>query len=432
MTAQNRTRWGNRAARGLARLEPVLGRLVHEVKRRAAPPPETELGVSTFVDRLAPEWRCLPTTPRPAGDPRVLLLLPTMNRELFFGGVATALRAAGFLAEGLGRSLHIAQTLFVGDVTAGEQVTSLVSLPIPASRVTVSENHPGGPPLPFDPDDLVVTSAWFDAHAAQRLPRSGPFVYLVQDFEPCFYPSGDLYAAAEATYVESDCLTVCNTREVHDYLRSRGYPRLTSSSTWFEPAVGRPLVAAARRDRGARSRRLLFLYGRRSVPRNHFHLAISAVERAFATGLLETGAWDLVMAGEEGLPDVALRGGEVIQNLGKLGASGYERLLHDVDLALSPMGAPHPNYPTLEFASVGAAVVTTVWETKRSLQHYSPSILCVEPRVDALAAALGQCASWSRDELASRWAQGTIAGDWAAALRPMATHVGQHLEMTRR
>ncbi len=96
------------------------------------------------------------------------------------------------------------------------------------------------------------------------------------------------------------------------------------------------------------------------------------------------------MAGQDKLPDIELTAGVVIKNLGKLNMDEYIELLQTIDIAVSPMMAPHPNYPTLEFASTGAQVVTTRYDIKQDLSKYSKNIIMADISAESIAGAINK------------------------------------------
>ena len=94
----------------------------------------------------------------------------------------------------------------------------------------------------------------------------------------------------------------------------------------------------------------------------------------------------------------------------------YVEFSKSVDLAISPMMAPHPNYPTLEFASIGSAVVTTKYANKKSLDNYSKNIVISDIGVESLAGAIKQAAKISPAERAKNLSTTNILDSWDNAL----------------
>jgi len=158
-----------------------------------------------------------------------------------------------------------------------------------------------------------------------------------------------------------------------DFMSDRNYPAF-KKSLFFEPAVSRK-ESGTLLSKKANDKKTLFLYGRPNVHRNMFFTALQAIDYAFKAGFINPNNWDCCMAGQNNLPDIVLSSGAVIKNKGKMSMEDYIEFSKTVDLAISPMMAPHPNYPTLEFASIGSMVVTTKYANKESLDKYSKNII---------------------------------------------------------
>lgn len=334
------------------------------------------------IPEIKPIHPALPRTPRAA---KVTLLLPSLQDASFFGGALTAVLVAGFAAARLGRDLRVVETVQHGEhdpdriraALAGQYpgwTGDLQVIDMSGRRY----DHYGY--LDIHPDDVHVASAWWDAHILQQLELPRRFVYLVQDYEPGFYGSGSKQVLAERTYRAGGFSALCNTELLHEFMSQRGYLEV-ARGLWFEPAIAHTAPLPANSDT---SLRRLFLYARPSVDRNLFPLAMQAIDTGVEEGWIDPEEWEILLAGESSLPDIALTGGTVARSLGKLTLEEYADLVASVDVAISPMLAPHPNYPTLECASSGAVVVTTAFANKRDLSRYGDRILVCDPHIDAL------------------------------------------------
>jgi hypothetical protein len=80
------------------------------------------------------------------------------------------------------------------------------------------------------------------------------------------------------------------------------------------------------------------------------------------------------------------------------------------------MMAPHPNYPTLEFASIGTAVVTTKYANKQNLDRYSGNIIMSDIASDSMAGAIRIAAGLSYDTRIENLKSNTIEGSWEKSL----------------
>lgn len=358
----------------------------------------------------------------------VTLLIPSLQQSSFFGGTATALIVAARLAEHMAKPLRIVETLEPGGTRGLDKFYADLSLPQFNERSVElidvsSRRHDIYGYLDLHPDDDFVASAWWDAYLLQKLPLRRPFVYLVQDYEPIFYANGDKSLLAENTYQGEHFIPLCNTRLMFDFMAAR-YPRFVSHGVWFEPAVARVPSRRSQADK-----RRLFFYARPSVERNLFYTGLLALDRALSTGVLEPGDWEIVAAGEDRIPDIALSSGATVKNLGKLSAEEYESFVRTVDLAVSLMMAPHPNYPTLELASSGSSVVTTRYGAKVDLSAYSKNIVVADLTVEGIVEGIRQASSMTPEQLyANAVEPSLLAPSWSESLAEPISRVVKALE----
>lgn len=363
-----------------------------------------------------------PALPAINSKPSVVLLLPTLDGKSFYGGTATALVVAGRLAQLEKKPLKIVQTLKTGKVEDLSSFFAREGLDIAEKDISVvsvadrAYNVYGY--LSMHPEDTFIASAWWDAYLIGQLPLTKKFIYLIQDFEPIFYNNGDLYVLAESTYKLGNFIPICNTKLMYDFMKERNYPAFMSSDAgWFEPAVSRAKSGTVKQKKPGEKRRL-FLYGRPDVHRNLFFTALNSIDYAFKANFLDPREWDLFMAGQDNIPDILLTSGVRIKNLGKMTMEDYTDFSKTIDIAVSPMMAPHPNYPTLEFASIGSSVVTTKYSNKIFLNNYSENIIVSDIGVESLAGAIKQAASTSYDDRLATIRKNSISDNWNKSIDP--------------
>jgi hypothetical protein len=333
-----------------------------------------------------------PSLPPIGSQPAIVLFLPTLDDKSFFGGTSTALIVAGKSAIISKRRLRIVQTLKTGHNADLSGFFALHGLSIPKEDITVlsvaDRKYDVYGYIPMNPEDVFIASAWWDAHLISQLPIKNKFIYLVQDFEPIFYNNSDLYVLAEQTYKNDGFVALCNTQLMHDFMKERAYPIFKGTqSFWFEPAVSR-IESGEAIEKATNEKKRLFIYGRPNVHRNLFFNALNSVDLAIKSGGLEPSEWEFYMAGQDNIPDIKLSSGAVIQNLGKMNVEDYIQFSKSIDVAVSLMMAPHPNYPTLEFASIGSAVVTTNYANKNDLSKYSRNIIMADPGIESVSNAI--------------------------------------------
>ncbi len=383
--------------------------------------------IYSSIPLIVPLNPSLPAIGRPA---KVALVVPSLTSRGFYGGVATALIFAAKLAERHHMPLRIIQTSETGDGRGLEQFFTANGIAIDAASVELIDisarryNIYGY--LDMRPDDIFIVSAWWDAQLIEQLPLTHKFIYLIQDFEPIFYANGDMAVLAENTYRTNRFIPVCNTELMYKFMTHQGYDYIKDNGLWFEPAVSR--LASGKAVDNTGKKKQLFLYGRPNVERNLFHLSLDALNRAFSDGGLVASEWEIWMAGQNNLPNIKLSSGAIIKNLGKMGMDEYITFSKTIDVALTPMMAPHPNYPTLEFASIGSAVVTTKYVTKHDLSNYSDNIVITDLSVEAITAGIKKAASMSYETRMKNLATTTIADNWDKTLAHTLKGVDEQLE----
>lgn len=363
-----------------------------------------------------------PALPRVGQKPSVILFLPSLKTSSFFGGTATALVVAAMVARASNMTLTIVQTL-----ENGHEVSQKISEFLNTEGIVFDHEHITIMSvaerayniygyLPMTPDDIFIASAWWDAYLIDKLPLRRKFIYLVQDFEPIFYNNGDMYILAEETYKMKSFVPLCNTKILLDFMKDRNYSAFSSTAEYFEPAVSR-LESGKSVGKTQKQKRRLFLYGRPDVHRNLFFTALDAIDYAFNAEFLDKNSWEVFMAGQDKLPNIKLSSGVVVNKMGKMDMADYIAFSKTVDIAVSPMMAPHPNYPTLEFASIGAAVVTTKYANKQSLEHYCKNIIIADLASEPIARAIRKAAQLPYETRIDNLKSSTIGDNWEQSLR---------------
>jgi hypothetical protein len=348
---------------------------------------------------------------------RVILLVPSLSSGGFFGGVATALIFAAKFSLYNKRDLVIIQTLHGGYAGGLDEFFSRNSIIISSANYSVLDSSrrdwmSESSDLTINKEDVFICSAWGDATILNEAKLFNKFIYLIQDYESIFYPNSDRLILAESTYFFDSYVPVCNTEIVYSFMANKGYPLFQSHKYWFEPAVSNAATGITVKN----SKKNIFIYGRPSVARNLFYLVLSAIKKIFEEKHLVASDWNIYMAGQDNLPDIVIAPDLKIKNLGKMSVEAYISFSKSVDVAVSLMMAPHPNYPTLEFASIGSAVVTTKYESKNDLSVYSRNIFMAEINLDSLMGNILEASNLSFETRIDNLKYNNIRGDWNVAL----------------
>ncbi|MFE3836317.1 rhamnosyltransferase WsaF family glycosyltransferase [Pseudogemmobacter sonorensis] len=351
--------------------------------------PRVPMGLGELVDgrktpSFAPDFS--------AEAPAVVVLVPTLNPTEIFAGIATAvdlglaLAAEGlrvrFIATDLPISAPNVSSMFLTSRLTAEQAATGA-----AARITL---HCGRtePTIPAHRDDRFLATAWWTAMVATRLIQEHGyqrhrFLYLIQDFEPGFYPWGAEHADALASYA-LDFVPIFNTSLLRDYFAAQGYGFARPDSLTFRPSIDIDRYAGMARS--PQTPRRIAIYGRPEVARNLFPTAIEAINRFLQRAQIRPEDVVIESVGLRHAP-VRLDGGHVVISRGKLPYEDYPAYLAGVDVGLSLMLSPHPSHPPLEMAAAGARVVTNTFGGK-NLSGLSTAILSVAPEAHALCNAL--------------------------------------------
>ncbi len=374
-------------------LQPPLPAVLREAAlRREQRAPRDRSVVADM--RKTPAFSLAMSAPTPA----LTMLVPSLNPSEIFAGIATAIDlAAGIAARGH-RVRLIATDLPVASPHASRAFV-LGRLPPQAARAAADRIEVicglRQQSITAHPRDVLLATAWWSAHLAHRLISEARlhqqmFYYLIQDFEPGFYPWGAAYAGAEESY-RMNFEPIFNTTLLREDFARRGYRFAGPEALTFRPSIDIAHYADPPRPKRGTGPRRLALYGRPEVERNMFPLAIEALSGLIEHLGLTPEDIEVVSVGLHHAP-VLLPNKVALHSLGKLPFEAYPGWLREVDVGLSLMFSPHPSHPPLEMAASGVRVVTNSFGPK-DLSQFSPAILSVPPEAEALIEALRH--AWS-------------------------------------
>jgi len=377
----------------------------------------------------------------PVGNasPHVNVLLPKLEAGSLTGGPNTALMIAyGLAALGVPiRLLAVDEALpedvaglykhigvLVGQGHNQEQIRRIIAL-----GSTVDPNLP----MKVGPHDVFLATYWTTAFRLKPLLdrfQTKEFLYLIQDFEPSFYPWSSSYAQALETY-SMPYRGLINEQLLAYHLKETKTGRFAEAGfadrcAVFEPAVDRRLFHAV--DRAGPVRTLLF-YARPGQPRNLFGIGFEALRIATAHPVFAENDWRYLAIGGGSLGRMPLEVGQVMTPAPWMSYEAYAGAMRAADILLCPMLSPHTGYPVLEMAACRGIPVTNTFGSKTAdrLRNLSTHIVAATPSIEGLAAALVEAGSRAlRDErLCDHVA---LPEDWPSAL---ATTIDTAAEMFR-
>ncbi len=313
---------------------------------------------------------------------RLNLVLPCLSVKRTFGGAATALRLFEAMSSRFGRVRIIVleedETEFEPQYWPGWDLDGHKS----AKNKNIAYMANRDATLKIDRGDVFIATQWATAYQVRQImkklchefqERDPRFIYLIQDFEPAFYPWSSQYLIAESTYVNGEStLAVFNTKLLMDYFHRQGYS--FHREYCFEPKMNERLARLREHVGDVQKEKLILVYGRPSVHRNAFELLVEALHQ-WSNLFGRANEWKVVSLGEKHRT-IDLGQGIEMRSSGKLTLDEYASFLARASVGLSLMVSPHPSYPPLEMADFGIRVITNRFAgknlTERSENITSP------------------------------------------------------------
>jgi hypothetical protein len=357
--------------------------------------------------------------------PRLSIVTDSVGPSSLFGGVGTSLILGAQLANRLGATLRVitrtepADAGPIADVLASSGTALHTKLELAMSPVNESKD------LDVFPDELFLTTSWWTTRATLGTVDPRRIIALVQEDERMFYPHGDDRLYCSEILNHPDILTVVNTEGLFRHLTQgpEALANLARNGMYFEPAF--PVVndTPLRQASSSRKRRLFF-YARPHNLRNLFWRGIESMDEAAAQGIFPPERWELYWVGKE-LPQVQLGGGIVPIYKPPMAWGQYKDFISTMDAGFVLMDTPHPSYPPLDLAAIGAGVLTNKHPGKEDLSHYSHNIITVDPSRDALVDGLRRLVVLGEDDAARarNRAADHIQRDWETALRSVVERI---------
>lgn len=299
---------------------------------------------------------------------RVNLVIPSISREKrSFGGFATALR----FFERLRREFTYARM-----VVSHEKSIDVDPQDWPgwdmgdaeSARQTIVFLQDSNSALPVAAEDCFVATFWTTAvYLKQLLERQRQwfpnavrrYVYLIQEYEPGFYPSSGRHEYAKSTYRDDGwVIPIFNSTPVKRYFDERGLQ--FSEQYTFDPMFHPALQGKHEELRDVPKERLILVYGRPSVPQNDFDLIVESL-RKWVGAYRSAREWTLVSAGLSH-PEVPLGDGVTLHSCGTLSLGDYAAYLARCWVGVSFTFNASTSYSTREMAEFGAWVITNQFE----------------------------------------------------------------------
>jgi ubiquinone/menaquinone biosynthesis C-methylase UbiE/glycosyltransferase involved in cell wall biosynthesis len=331
---------------------------------------------------------------------RVNILVSEVNFQYLFAGYVCVFN----MALELKRTGYDVRIVLVDEcdfrpVEWNRQLESYEGLAGLFDRVEVAYVFDRSNPLSVSPHDVFIATSWWTAHVAHHAVRElkqERFIYLVQEYEPLFYPAGSFYALATQSYTFPH-LAIFSTELLRDYFQSNKLGVFFENAQGLDPVV---LQNAANRFevseaamRGRTRKRLLF-YARPDpahTARNVFELGTLALRQAIQAGYFQSHVWEFHGLGAVGnYRDVPLDKRTDLIMLPKVSLQDFVKVLPTYDLGLTLMLSPHPSLMPMDMAAAGLVTVTNTFATKtrERMSAISSNIIAVAPTLDGLTHGL--------------------------------------------
>lgn len=289
----------------------------------------------------------------------------------FYGGIMTILRLANHLLANYG----IRQRFLVCGAADPRAIHAHLQKAFPGlsgAEVLVLDSSVAIEAIP--PSDYSIATLWTTAYVLLGVQNTGNKYYMIQDFEPAFYPAGSTYAQAELTY-QFGFYGIANTQSIKEiYERDYG-----GQAVVLRPCIDTKVFHPAADERPVTPKRL-FYYARPGTPRNAFELA------AITLRLLKDkygDAVDIICAGAGWDPkDFGLKG--VVRNVGLLPYAETGNLYRNCHVGFVMMMTKHPSYLPFELMASGTIVVSNFNEANTWFLKDSENCLLSPPTASCL------------------------------------------------
>lgn len=321
---------------------------------------------------------------------RLNLIIPALSSHYIFGGISTALNffmQLGFYYEDV-RIILSDESDFNAENNPDYQEWIIRNLDEPdcPGKLVVAAGNRYGKTLAVRKDDLFIATAWWTSYLLQDLLENkrqifsnkelGRFIYIIQDYEPGFYPWSSRYSLAESTYSGDSAkraIAIFNSSILYKFFKDKNYT--FGYEFFFEPKLNIGLISHLKNVDKAKREKKILVYGRPSTQRNAFEIIVMGL-REFVAKNEFASQWVFKSAGELHEP-IELGNNCHLESLGKLNLEDYAGQLLTSYVGISLMVSPHPSYPPLEMATFGLRVINNKYDCK-DLSELSENIITVD------------------------------------------------------
>ncbi|RLD77509.1 MAG: hypothetical protein DRJ10_11820 [Bacteroidetes bacterium] len=250
----------------------------------------------------------------------------------------------------------------------------------------------------FESDEILIATSIITAqivnHIREQL-KTKKFIFLIQEYESLFFPSGSLSALSDESYTFPH-FAVFSTEILRQYFKSNSIGVFSSLSGDDNSVSFKNSIVALTPDKNLHQRKtkkLLFYFRpEEHAARNMYETGLIALKQAIEEGYFEKHDWEFYGIGSL-LPvnsKIKITQEKSLIIIPKVNLKEYTELMPEFDLGLSLMLSPHPSLVPIEMCSVGMVTVTNTYANKneRALKSISENFICASPTIDSIKNSL--------------------------------------------
>ena len=328
---------------------------------------------------------------------RVNIVVSMIDFKYVFGGYITVFHLARCLAErGFQVRMIVVDECDFRPVYWAKNFRKYTGLEDFLDRVELVYAFDRATVVHISPDDVFLPTSWWTAHIAHKATQTlgkKRFVYLVQEYEPGFYPYGALASLSAQSYTFPH-YALFSTELLREFFQLHGYGVFQSRdgeqlSASFQNTITSVGTVTPKELSRKRKRLLFYCRPEPHALRNMFDIGIMALRQAIAQGLFADWEFDGIgsLVGEG---QVKLGPNAHMNLLPRLDQEAYRGILKNYDVGVSLMCSPHPSLVPLEMCGAGMLTVTNTYANKTAdkLEAISENFVPVEGTVEGVLSGL--------------------------------------------
>ncbi|MFK7968588.1 MAG: hypothetical protein AB8B68_05540 [Rickettsiaceae bacterium] len=253
-------------------------------------------------------------------------------------------------------------------------------------------------PLVISKKDFAIATVWYSAYVAEKIRsvcNQSHFLYLIQDYEPGFFPHSSHYALSLNTY-NLPCKKLFSTEILANFFVANNIIQKNEKYCFFHNAAsvsGSDSYNLQKKAKiSSKKDKIFVLYSRPQVDRNMFLLAAHSIVEAY-TKIFKDSEYNWKFYGMGiGNITICLDENNKVSQLPRMSLKEYKEFIGSIDICLTLMATPHPSMIPMDIAGSGGLVVTNLMHT-RTKEYYkkiSSNIIAVEASRDKIVLGIKQ------------------------------------------